>query len=157
MRKITILFSLFLLGIGFSMAQTKVKVNFFSGTTQNFDLLETGKMYFSDSEIIIDDGDSNIAVVPISDIRSVVFDEQTLGVVSLDKQNGMVLYPNPVSNYVTIHKEKKELMDVTIFNLQGQLVHSGQYNSDSKIDVSNLNPGVYVVKANGVNLKFIKK
>ncbi len=157
MKKLLIFFSFFLFGTGSSVAQTKIKVNYLSGTAQDYYILGTGKMYFSDSELIVDEGNSNLVVIPIADIRSVVFNEQTLGVVNLDKHDGAVLYPNPVNNYVSIHTKNKGFMHVEIFNLQGQLVHTGNYYSDSKIDVSRLSSGVYVIKTDSINFKFIKK
>lgn len=156
MKKITFLFSLFLLGVELLEAQSKIEVNLLSGTTQSYNVSETGKLYFNDSELIVNEG-SNITVIPISNIRSVVFDEHTLSVVSLGKQNGAMLYPNPVANYVKIHKEGNEKLDIAIFNMQGQQVLQGQYDSDVAIDVSSLKQGVYVVKTDGINLKFLKK
>ncbi len=72
----------------------------------------------------------------------------------------ILIYPNPVDNYLNILVAKKGLIE--ILNTQGQLVKSIHAN-DTKIhmDVSELPHGVYFLKAtsdaNFKNLRFLKK
>ena len=56
------------------------------------------------------------------------------------------LFPNPVSNELNIDS-KDNIKEVTVFNLTGQQLFSKKGNSKtSKIDVSNLKSGVYIVE-----------
>ena len=56
------------------------------------------------------------------------------------------LFPNPVSNELNIDS-KDNIKEVTVFNLTGQQLFSKKGNSKtSKIDVSNLKSGIYIVE-----------
>ncbi|HAR71823.1 MAG TPA: hypothetical protein DCR77_00235 [Flavobacteriaceae bacterium] len=58
----------------------------------------------------------------------------------------ITLFPNPVSNELNIDS-KDNIKEVTVFNLTGQQLFSKKGNSKtSKIDVSNLKSGVYIVE-----------
>lgn len=70
-------------------------------------------------------------------------------------------YPNPTSNNLTV-SASKNIENVEIFNLIGQKVMSLTPNTNNKtIDVSNLNTGVYILKATieGIkgSYKFVKQ
>jgi xyloglucan-specific exo-beta-1,4-glucanase len=68
------------------------------------------------------------------------------------------IYPNPTSDFIHLNSAKN--VDVVeIFNLSGQSIYKGK---DTKINVRNIDPGVYILKArldNGkiISKKFIKK
>jgi photosystem II stability/assembly factor-like uncharacterized protein len=67
------------------------------------------------------------------------------------------LYPNPVTNgLLTI--EGKGTYDVTIYNINGQIVENRyKLNGNSTIDLNSTNPGLYLVKVIGVDYSFTKK
>ena len=70
-------------------------------------------------------------------------------------------YPNPVKDILTI-SDVKEISSYTIFDVSGKQVASASAKSSKlELNVSQLKPGVYIVKANsdGVmkTFKFIKK
>lgn len=60
------------------------------------------------------------------------------------------VYPNPVSNQVVLRQEHKlELLDYTITDLQGKILLSSTARSrETKIDVSDLTPGIYFIRIN---------
>ena len=68
----------------------------------------------------------------------------------IDKQNALVVYPNPAATRIFIKtksKQKKEL-----YNSIGQLIFSTKEN---EIDVSRLSKGVYYIKCEGQSKKVI--
>jgi len=79
---------------------------------------------------------------------------------------GIKIYPNPVSNILTLELSSINNDDISlmIFSLDGRLLLSKEFlpkdNSEIKIDVSGFLPGVYIVRVSGLhvshNLKFIK-
>ena len=78
-----------------------------------------------------------------------------------NKDNTIYLYPNPVANYFTLNSDVSK---VEIFSISGQLMKSFKTdkNADFQYTVSDLNQGVYVVKAYNEDnqiqvMKFIKK
>lgn len=64
------------------------------------------------------------------------------------------VYPNPVSNILTMETDLKG--DYQIINLIGQVVLKGQ-TSTSNIDVSLLPQGTYILKVGAEQVKFIKQ
>jgi len=75
------------------------------------------------------------------------------------------IYPNPADNILLIHSGSYALGKYSIFNIHGQLVQFGELDKipENKIDISNLNNGVYIIRIqnkdskNEVFLKFIKR
>ena len=88
------------------------------------------------------------------------FNLSTLTIIDSEvlNSNWVVLYPNPTSNFLNI-QSKQEVQSVEIFSLSGQRVLE---DSTSKINISHLNTGTYIVQIvfkNGTKTseKFIKK
>lgn len=87
--------------------------------------------------------------------------QETLSkVVSVSNKGNSKLkvYPNPVSNSLTIETDpfnKGEALDYQIINLLGQQVQSGK--ATNSIDVSKLLIGTYFLKVGDAQMKFIKK
>ena len=92
----------------------------------------------------------------------VVEDCSTLGLGQIDsKSNQLKLYPNPVSSVFKINEEVTVLY---IYDISGKIVKQfkGSFKKDSNFDISNLENGMYLVKAISADriesqLKFIKE
>jgi 1,4-alpha-glucan branching enzyme len=85
----------------------------------------------------------------------------SLAIANFEKQDEIYLYPNPATNYFTLNTAASK---VQIFSITGQLMKSfnTSQNASYQYNVSDLNNGMYVVKAYNVNeelqvMKFIKK
>lgn len=74
------------------------------------------------------------------------------------EENSVLVYPNPAVDFITV-QSKSPVNKVEIFDASGRKM-SAELNRD-KIDVRNLNPGVYIIhietKGNLFSKKFIKK
>jgi hypothetical protein len=73
------------------------------------------------------------------------------------------LYPNPSSNFLKVNAPN-ELKNYSIYNISGQIVLKGAvyHSREIKLDISNLNNGLYIIETVDVNSyvklnKFIKK
>ena len=64
--------------------------------------------------------------------------------------------PNPVKNQITITGIVKA-QPFEIYSMDGKLTQTGKYSSDKTIDVTKLPKGIYVLKIDDQNLKFIKE
>jgi hypothetical protein len=79
--------------------------------------------------------------------------------------SAMILYPNPVKDQLFFNAGKQHNYKIEIYDLKGSLVCSPQpqsfQESVAAINVSGLNPGLYVVKVKGdasaFHMKFIKE
>lgn len=87
--------------------------------------------------------------------------QANLAIKDFEKENTVSLYPNPVSDYFTLNITTSK---VQVYAVSGQLVKSFNTNKnlDFQFGVSELNTGLYVIKATDDNgkiqvMKFIKK
>ncbi len=72
-------------------------------------------------------------------------------------ENDIMVYPNPVSNYITIDKEFANPPTYEIYSTTGKLILSGQIDSANQtIDLSTISSGIYLLKIDNKILKFIK-
>jgi len=66
-------------------------------------------------------------------------------------------YPNPCSGYVNLDIDPNLIINVTIQNIKGQVLMVQQFSGNTQIDLSNMNPGLYILKMEGDNFSFIEK
>jgi hypothetical protein len=94
---------------------------------------------------------TNGAVCPSLGIEDVVL-----------KDDNLLLYPNPTSDYLNIKLEKTIIQSLSIVDINGRVLKKQDVNEyDSQINVTDLNAGIYLVKVEtelGISTqKFIKK
>jgi len=138
-------------------------VNFDLSTTENFNNWNGEVNNFAFQMILPaeEQGDPPLAVSGTMIIDRILFSvENPLSVNIFDLENNFELYPNPVKETLYI-KTPFQIQSLSITNILGQKVFSqlGYHNS---LKVSNLSPGLYILKAlhdNGLktNRKFIIK
>ena len=67
----------------------------------------------------------------------------------------VALFPNPVKNEINF-KGISKVSEYEIFSADGKLIKSGTYKPFAFINVAGITKGVYFIKINGKNLKFVK-
>ncbi|WP_264529471.1 T9SS type A sorting domain-containing protein [Flavobacterium sp. N502540] len=85
-----------------------------------------------------------------------------LSTISNDKQSFLSIFPNPSTDFVKLKTNNEDgIESVQIFDLNGKLVSDRTNFTTDKMDVSKLDPGVYILKAKVnrvmVSKKIIKK
>ena len=82
-------------------------------------------------------------------------------VMLVTKNYDIHLFPNPAQNYLTItntNDKQNSLQTFEIINVIGEQVYKGEFSNNLRIQLHNLNSGLYFIKfSNGEILKFIKK
>jgi hypothetical protein len=70
------------------------------------------------------------------------------GITQSGARDAMVIFPNPASNYLRIQNAEYGIEKIEIMNALGQVFNSAFYmrNSELSVDVSSLNPGIYLLK-----------
>jgi hypothetical protein len=81
------------------------------------------------------------------------FPEDTTRVEEKPQVKGIILYPNPVSDFLYL-KNAEQTDNIKILSALGIIVLEGDYKD--KIDLSSLNSGLYFLKAGNQIIKFIK-
>lgn len=94
-----------------------------------------------------------------------VYNCSTLAVEDVNKQNGISVFPNPTSGFITIQNTRNsDLKTVEIYNVAGQLIKNFKLNSGTNkasLDMSQLLNGTYILKVKSESenntVKVIKK
>lgn len=123
--------------------------------------LKNGKTYlgFPINDFCID---NNNLLYLGTDIGLLVFDILTGVDETKNFNTGLILYPNPSSDYINIsflNNENSDFQDVHIYDIFGQEIDTKliPYSIETgKIDISNLSTGVYFVRLGTKVAKFIK-
>jgi hypothetical protein len=96
---------------------------------------------------------SNVEPAGISKIDDVVVTGEIVsGIGNARQKESFLLFPNPVNDGMLFFISSVELIQLNIYNTEGQLVLEQEINEAGSIDLSNLTPGVYFaepVLANG--------
>lgn len=115
-----------------ALAQTNIVINYYTGTQQQYAVEDSGKLFFSNDNLIIKTSlESTEINIPVSIISKITF-KNSLAVEDI-KQNReqIIIYPNPATNYFKISsKEAKSTLN--IYNSAGQLVLSKVYKKMKK-------------------------
>jgi hypothetical protein len=129
MLKHVLLFSFLFLSLSFVNAQTYVNVIFVDNTETTYMVNKDGKLYFSDSEVFIESSTGDIVALAFDEIRKMNFEDATAGIDSQELSNSCILFPNPASDNIVIHKDANDgdLFEIMFFSLDGRLVLSGYY------------------------------
>ncbi|SFD29576.1 alpha-amylase family glycosyl hydrolase [Flavobacterium phragmitis] len=136
----------------------------FDTTAQN---VATGFPYTGTWYNLMDNSTINVTDVnapinlPAGEYRIYGNKTANLAIDQFEKGNTVGLYPNPVADYFTLNEG---FTKVQIYSVSGQLVKSfaSKGNPDFQFSVSELQAGLYIVKASNENsktqiMKFIKK
>ncbi|MBI1221964.1 MAG: T9SS type A sorting domain-containing protein [Bacteroidetes bacterium] len=71
------------------------------------------------------------------------------------RSDEIVIYPNPAQNQVHIKwtSNNGDSRKVEIYSMQGKLVYSGHLSNDGQIETANWKPGIYLIKAEGMETR----
>lgn len=109
-----------------------------------------GSVMENDAEIYYD---SNIPVTTNTVVTTVV---NTLNTNVFAPDDELQVYPNPANNVLNIKAKHSKIKSIAVYNNLGQIVFATSGSPDT-IDISNLAPGIYMIKANGDQAKLIQK
>ena len=127
----------------------------FNVTTQN---VPTGFAYpgtwynlMDNTSFVVSDVNATMSI-PAGEFRIYGNKVASLAIADYEKATTIALYPNPTSDYFTLNETTSK---VQVFSITGQLVKSfdGSKSSGSEFSVSDLNQGLYIVKAFDENNK----
>jgi len=121
----------------------------FNVTTQN---VPTGFPYpgtwynlMDNTSFVVSDVNATMTI-PAGEFRIYGNKVASLAIADYEKATTIALYPNPTSDYFTLNETTSKLQ---VFSITGQLVKSfdGSKSAGSEFSVSDLNQGLYIVKA----------
>ena len=77
--------------------------------------------------------------------------------ISVSNNKEIEIFPNPSSDLLTIKFGNKKELNFKIFSSFGKIVMNGNINNNEIIDVSELDPQIYILKIDEKSYKLIKK
>ena len=85
-----------------------------------------------------------------------------LNLITLDKETiELTVVPNPTTDYVTINTHAETTAELTVTNMMGKVVHTGEVTEEITLDVTDYAKGVYIVnvqsEGTSVTERFIVK
>jgi len=124
------------------------------GSTENYLVSEVQKITFdtgSDKMIVNLKTGSDVA-----NITCVSFEDAT-GIQTPKPESSISVFPNPVQETLTVNGVKKDAV-INVYSMSGALLKTvtAQDNS-TKVDVSSLQQGIYLLQIDKQVVKFIKK
>ena len=91
------------------------------------------------------------------------YNTNVLSVEEFDAEKVFAIFPNPADNEITIQSTSNVLKNgasIQLFDMLGRIVKENKFDSSleqEKVDVSNLNEGVYLLKIASENFSTTKK
>ncbi len=80
------------------------------------------------------------------------------GLNDVTQEYGIIIYPNPATNQLTIDNGQLTIKNIAILDITGKAIKQWTINnSQFTIDMSDLNNGIYFIKVNNQVFKFVKE
>lgn len=132
-----------------------LNLKIFSGENKSIELNTLRKITFSAGNMVMNFLNSTSDEIAMNSIEKMFFG--TFTSLSNLSDSDLLIYPNPGTDYIKIKNVSVVNQTIKVYDLNGILHFSLTISSsDSKIDVSGLNKGVYLLKVNENVLKFTK-
>ncbi len=128
-----------------------------NGSTHNEQLSSVQNLHFQSDNLILKLVDGANLTYGISEIKKIYFDE-SIGV-NEKHANDLKTFPNPVKEKLKITGIELSNNLLQIYRADGLLVLTVTINSDADmyIDVTQLKPGLYIIRSGSFTSKFIKQ
>jgi hypothetical protein len=92
------------------------------------------------------------------DVRIFIETLSPVGVDEISSYNEIKLYPNPNNGIITISSKDNENEIYSIYDLLGKCIYTGRMTGKiSKVDLSSISNGMYILKIKNSTLKMIKQ
>lgn len=122
-----------------------------------FDAVSAGTYYYQ-VKAVYKEGDDECESGPANSFKNPDQNYVMIEVLGVDGNNvnGMMIYPNPTKNNLTVNAEA--MTRITITNTLGQVVYDNNVNSDNEVvDMSQFDAGIYMVRITTENGSIVRK
>jgi hypothetical protein len=83
--------------------------------------------------------------------------ETYFGVPENEKGTSILVYPNPVKGKATVTNESSSQQEYMLFSINGSFLTQGILKpGNNLLDISDLKPGVYILKSGSRNVRIVK-
>lgn len=157
MKKLLILCALFL-SFSAVKAEEVITIHLNNSPAKDITLANIQKITFDANGLNVFCYDNNNVSFNYSDINKLTFGEG-VGVESIMATNtSIVVAPNPTKNYLMIEgADDLYGSDLNIYSISGSIVSKYNNWNGERVDVSQLNAGIYFVNVGATTVKFVKQ
>lgn len=139
----------------------KITIETNNQTQQTIDVYESGKMYFSDDFLVIEQNENveskqNPVKIDLKDIKKLLFSNKDWSKTNDVHTSSFDVFPNPAKEYITIRTPFEEESPYMILGMNGEVIMSGKINNGGTINVSALPIGIYFMNIGNMYIKFNK-
>lgn len=129
------------------------------GGTRSTEMLNSIEILkFTDQFLIVNNNSSTIHSYDIQAIRKIFFDPAASRREKAPVSGKILIYPNPAFDHICINAPAADGTTIQIFSVQGvKILESTITSSDPEIDISQLSPGMYVIRINEQAARFVKQ
>jgi hypothetical protein len=138
-------------------AQDRMYLSFHSNAQTEVLLNNLSKITFTNGGVKMVFADNSTRNFTVSEVNRIAFSPEFLSGVDLEQAgNNPFLYPNPVKSVLNF-KHFSSSEKISVFTVNGMLVLSFLIESDNySVDLSMLNPGLYLIKSSHQTFKISK-
>ena len=141
-------------------AETALTIVPLSGADKQHAVSLIGQIRFADDVMYLFDAtDSELGHTPLAEIGKIVFREMSNTPTSIDNAlpGSVQVFPNPTHDYLIV-KGLETDQSARVYSLEGQLISTTPVGAtETKINVSDLQQGSYLLQIGAEIVKFIKK
>lgn len=83
--------------------------------------------------------------------------DTTVSIQQIESSSGILIFPNPASDLVTIKSNVGATSSVNIFNALGENIYASEFISEIKITTSHLTQGLYLIQVNSKQKQLTRK
>jgi hypothetical protein len=139
------------------IAQVELHIRYSDGTDAIFPIAEDDKLYFEESNLLIETNAQIQVNIPLAAIQKItVSSGNQTAIVNAGKKETLLIYPNPARDHIRIIQSATETVRVAVFSISGQVELRGEFSPGDPIDLSHLAPGLYFIAINNETFKFSK-
>lgn len=158
MKKATLIALLFYLILNNPMLRAQNLVLKLNDASEIQNLLsEIKKLEFSDNNLLITKNTGIAQTYPINDVQKLYFG--TIAKINTDiaVHSAISIFPNPTQQFIEVTGIPVSANSIKIFQTDGKLILQENVTETHKtIDISRLNPGLYIINIQNQSLKFYK-
>lgn len=160
MNKIVILLLMVAAVFCAAAQSTTVTVRRTDGTTSSYTMAQSGGIYFENGTMLVRSNATTQAAsenaANVGRLTFVYKSGEPEGIDGVTAQR-LTLYPNPAETWVAVEGVGSEPQTVTLYNLLGRKVAEQLCSEGTRLDVSALPKGIYVVRMGVHTAKLVKR
>lgn len=160
MRKLSVflILILFIFGRPDELSAQRILIKMNDATEVGLNIASIKKLGFNNGLLMLSHNEGTTDTYSISEIQKLYFNLETSAISNNHSNKALLsVYPNPANKTIIVDNIPLGTETIFIFNLKGALVLKQDIdNVIESIDISSLPKGLFILRAQDINVKIIK-